>query len=126
MNKAMDNCKTCLFANINKDGSVDCDKRVLLTGEMINIEAENVDKPCPAHSSRFIPETRYGFDNQDMRKAEDACEVCGRILDMSSKDTYDYVTEEFTASDDDGNEEVKKEIVQECKICIDKGRHKFA
>lgn len=122
----MENCLNCLYANEKENGGVMCDKVLLIYGKEVHIEADRVELPCPSHSSRFIEETRCYFNNEDMRKAEDACEICGRLINMYDEDTHDVVVEEFTVKKEDGTEEVKKETVQKCKICIGKGRNKFA
>lgn len=122
----MDNCKGCLYANELEDKRVFCYKVVLLYGKEVYIDADKVNLPCPSHSNRFIEDWRYTSEGvQDLRNAEDACEVCGRLLNLNDEDTYDVVTEEFTLKNKEGIDETKREIVQKCKICIDKGRNKY-
>lgn len=121
----MENCKSCLYANEKENGGYMCDKVLLLYGKEVHIEPEKVELSCFNHSDKYIENWRYVNDGDDLRKADDACEVCGRIINMLDENTYDIVTEEFTLKNKEGIEETKREIVQKCKICIDKGRNKY-
>lgn len=111
----MDNCKTCLYSNFLENGDVMCDKVILLYGKEVHVPTDNVDKPCPSHSSRFIEETRYYFNNKDMRNSENSCEVCGRLVDLNDISQYGYIE----VQDEKGN--VNGEKLQ-CRICRGKGR----
>ena len=114
-NKEILNCNNCLYANGNEDGSVMCDKVLLLYGKEIYVESSKVDLPCPSHSSRYIEETRYMWNNDDVRDAEDSCEVCGRRVDMNDETQYNFIE----VQDEKGK--VVGEKIQ-CKICRHKGR----
>lgn len=111
------NCYTCLYKDkINSDGSIDCDKKVLLTGKIVHIETDKVDKSCPCHSIRFIEETRYYLNNKDMRYSYNSCSICGRLYDDMDENNYEEETWEI-----DG----KTINIRRCRICIDKGRSLF-
>lgn len=111
------NCKTCLYANfMNDDNLVMCDRRLLYDGKEIYIETDKIGLSCPCHSDRFVEEWRGYRSNDDVRMADDSCEVCGRLYDDMDEDNYDYVIEEF-----DG----EKYKVRKCRICIEKGRKLF-
>ena len=108
-------CRDCLYANFNEDGGVDCDKRVLLSGKMCEIEKENVDKPCPAHSSKSIENWRYVEGCKSLKDCSDICEVCGRLVRLSDITQYGFIEVQ------DENGKVVGEKMQ-CKICRHKGR----
>lgn len=114
-------CVDCMYSNFNEDGAVVCDKKSLLNGRTIAVDKDKVDKKCTAHSSYYIEDWRYGANLHNIADADDACEVCGRLLDMFDEDSYEYVEEEFL---DDNKDEQTREV-RKCKICIDKGRVKF-
>lgn len=111
----MESCKSCLYANELEDKRVFCDKVVLLYGKEAYIDADKVNLPCPSHSNRFIPETRCYFNNDDMRNAEDSCEVCGRRVDLDDISQYGYIE----VQDEEGKVVGEK---MQCKICREKGR----
>lgn len=125
------NCHTCLYANLLEDGLVMCDRRLLIDNKEIYIESDKVGKSCPCHSDKFVEEWRYMRDSKDrdIRNADDACDVCGRLFNELNKDDYQDVIEEVSikAKDEDGNEveHIEEYIVQKCRICIDKGRRLF-
>lgn len=111
------NCHTCLYKDkVYNDGSIDCDKKALLTGEIVHITADKVHLPCPCHSGRFIEETRYYLNNRDMRNSYNSCSVCGRLYDDTDENNYVNETWEI-----DG----KVKYIQRCRICIEKGRNLF-
>lgn len=82
------NCKSCAYANGMEDGNIGCDKKLLLTGKMIIIEKEQTDLKCPCHSDYPIQEWRYDRGNGLLRDADDACCVCGRLVNLNDVDTY--------------------------------------
>ena len=108
-------CKDCLYANFNEDGSVDCDRKVLLTGRMCEIEEENVDKPCPAHSSRDVENWRYVENAKYLHQCDDSCGICRRLVNLNDISQYGYVA----VKDKDGK---VVNLQMACRICIDKGR----
>ena len=111
------NCKDCLYSNFNEDGSVDCDKKLLSDGMMIHIEVDNVELPCPAHSSVLIHEIRYMHNNKYIYDdgSGQYCEVCRRKVNLDEIDQYEYI---------DIHDETGKVIGDKmiCKICKGKGR----
>lgn len=111
----MDNCKSCLYSNDLDGGEVLCDKVILLYGKEVYVESDKVDLPCPSHSNRFIEETRYMWNNKDVRVAEDSCEVCGRRVNLDDISQYGYIE----VQDDKGSPAGEK---MQCKICREKGR----
>lgn len=108
------NCKTCLYANNLDSGLVMCDRRLLYDNTEIYIEADKVGKSCPCHSDRFIREWRYMRDNDDIRQADDACSICGRLYDHMNEDNYINETWEIDGRDID---------MRICRICVEKGRN---
>lgn len=124
-------CHTCLYANLLEDGLVMCDRRLLIDNKEIYIESDKVGKSCPCHSDKFVEEWRYMRDSKDrdIRNADDACDVCGRLFNELNKDDYQDVIEEVSikTKDEDGNEveHMEEYIVRKCRICIDKGRRLF-
>ncbi len=112
----MDNCKNCLYANELSDGRVFCDKVLLMYGKEVYIDADKTEKPCPAHSNKFIEDWRYtAIGVQDIRKADDACGVCGRLINLNDISQYGYIE----VQDEKGT--VVDEKLQ-CRICREKGR----
>lgn len=108
-------CRDCLYANFNDGGSVDCDRKVLLTGRMCEIEEENVDKPCPAHSSRDIENWRYVENAKYLHQCDDSCSICRRLVNLNDISQYGYI-EVYDESGDAIGEKMQ------CKICRHKGR----
>ncbi len=108
-------CRDCLYANFNEDGSVFCDRKVLLTGRMCEIEEENVDKPCPVHSSRDIENWRYVENARYLHQCDDSCGVCRRLVNLNDDSQYKYIEIK------NENGKVAGEKMQ-CKICRHKGR----
>jgi len=86
----INNCKTCLYSNFNEDMSVECDKKQVLTGKLIHIDAEDVEKNCVAHSSNRIEEWRYDRQNKFIDEAEDACS-CGRMVNLEDEGSYKVI-----------------------------------
>ncbi len=121
-------CKTCLYSNVIEDG-VECDKKLLLNGKTFILDDEKAKLPCPSHSSRPIEEWRYMRSNDDVRDAEDACGICGRLFNELNKDDYEEVTEIINVKGKDENgKEIEEEdyiSVTKCRVCIDKGRNLF-
>lgn len=107
------NCNDCLYANPMEDGNVECDKRSM-EKDIKNIITEGkVHLNCPSHSGYPILDWRYGSTGL-LRDAEDACDVCARLVDLFDDSQYDYVD---VVSEDSGSVTVFK-----CRICIEKGR----
>ena len=104
-NRVAKTCVDCMYAN-EVEGGYDCDKTFLLRGNMVHIEEVNVHLHCNSHSDIPMLETRYNRNNLYIQDAEDACAVCGRLVDMFKPDTYDYY----------GGDLIR------CKICEEKGR----
>lgn len=111
----MENCLNCLYANEKDNGGVMCDKVLLIYGKEVHIEADRVELPCPSHSDRYIENWRYVNDGDDLRKAEDSCEVCGRLINLDDESQYGYIE----IQDELGNPSGEK---LQCKICRHKGR----
>lgn len=82
------NCKSCAYANQMEDGNIGCDKKLLLTGKMVVIEQDKIDLRCPAHSDYPTQEWRYDRGHGLLREAEDACCICGRLVNLNDVDTY--------------------------------------
>lgn len=129
----MDNnysCESCLYANGKGDLTI-CDRRLLLDGREIIVEASKVGLSCVCHSDRFVEETRYMVNppNGDARKSFDSCQVCGRRYDEMNEDNYDIVVEKVKKKEknDEGKEIeiIEEHIVRKCRICIEKERKLF-
>lgn len=106
-------CETCMYANPGNGKLVMCDRRLLTEGVEVYIDASKVNS-CICHSDKPVEETRYMRPNKDMREAEDACQICGRLynnLDSSNYDVVEFVSENNQTID-----------VRVCRICIEKGR----
>lgn len=112
----MDNCKTCLYANFNNDGSAMCDKRLLSDDIEFYVPANKVELPCPCHSNRPILETRYMRDNTYIHECEEGnyCDICRRKVNLDNESQYEYIVE----VDDEGNIIIKLC----CRICREKKR----
>ena len=82
------NCTNCAYANEMEGGSIGCDKKLLLTGKMIIIEKDKINSKCPAHSDYPIEEWRYDRGHGLLKDADDACCVCGRLVNLNDTDTY--------------------------------------
>lgn len=108
-------CKDCFYANFNKDDSVSCDKKVLLTGKMCEIEKEKVDKSCPSHSEQPIENWRYVENRKVLSDCDDSCEICNRLVNLNDISQYGYIEVQ------DKNGKIIGERMQ-CKICRHKGR----
>ncbi len=111
-------CETCLYENLRDDGSVMCDKKILLDGKEYIVDVDKVNRKCLGHSAYPVEEWRYDRPWQYLSEADDVCQVCARMLNMLDKDSYDYVDE--TYRDEGGNE--RNRTVRKCIICIEKGR----
>lgn len=105
----MKNCNTCLYSNFNKDGSVICDKVLLIYGKEVYVEKDKVGLNCPSHSDYPIKETRYMRDNDTLQDAEEACGICGRLINLQDDSQYEYIAY-------DGS------LVTQCRICKEKKR----
>lgn len=111
-------CENCLYANFRDDGTVMCDKKILLDGKEYIVDADKVDKKCLGHSSYPVEDWRYDRPWTYLSEADDVCQVCARMLNMLDRDSYDYVDEIYL----DKNDKEKSKTVRKCKICIEKGR----
>lgn len=112
----MDNCVNCLYSDFLENGEVFCDKVILLYNKKIYVDASKVNLSCPSHSNRYIEDWRYTSEGvQDLRKAEDACEICGRLVDLDDESQYGYIE----VQDEEGKVIGEK---MQCKICREKGR----
>ena len=111
------NCQDCFYSNFLKDGRVMCDKRLLSEDKKIYIEADKTELPCPAHSHKFIEETRYMYNNKWRHESDTElyCDICRRELNEDEIDQYSYIDVK------DKKGEVVDEKLQ-CRICREKGR----
>lgn len=111
----MYNCESCLYGNKKDNGGYLCDKVLLIYGKEIHIEPENATKDCLNHSDKFIEDWRYTTVGvQDIRNADDACGVCGRLVKLSDYSQYGFVD----IFDDKGAFKGEK---MQCRICKEKG-----
>ena len=113
----MNNCTNCLYSNEMENGVIMCDKKLLYEGKEIYIAVNKAKLPCPAHSNRYIEETRYMRNNMWLHESEEGeyCEVCRRKVDLEDISQYGYIEIQ--------NEEGK--VIGEkmqCRICRGKGR----
>ena len=104
------NCLNCKYANINIDGSVNCDKNVLLDGRVAVIDKSKIEKNCTCHSDVIKEEIRYGYNNKYTKKSNDVCMYCQRIV----RNMFDL--QPMAVEKDDG---VVK-VMNVCNICVDK------
>lgn len=113
-------CRDCLYANFNEDGSVLCDKTVLITGELYYLEKDKVDLPCVAHSSKYIEEIRYMRNNQWLHDSEEGeyCQVCRRKINLEDISHYGFIPVQNESGKTTGEK-------MQCKICRSKGRGKY-
>lgn len=119
----MDNCKeilncgNCLYANANDDGSVICDKKVFMTGQLFSVGENEAKLSCPSHSSKYIEEIRYMRNNKWLHESEEGeyCEVCRRWVDMGDETQYNFIE----IQDENGKATGEK---KQCKVCREKGR----
>lgn len=108
-------CRSCLYSNFNEDGSVVCDKNLLIYGKLSRRDIELVDKDCIVHSDRKIENWRYVESGKYLSGCHDSCDVCGRLVELNDISQYGYI-EVY-----DKNGDITGEKMQ-CKICRNKGR----
>lgn len=112
----INNCLNCLYSNEIEGRKVMCDKRLLSEYKEVFIEANKTELPCPAHSSKYIEETRYMRNNKWLHESEDGeyCGVCRRKVNLDDISLYNYIK----IQNEDGKEVEK----MQCRICKGKGR----
>lgn len=116
-NKEILNCVNCLYANNNEDGSILCNKKIFMTGELFHVTSTKINLPYPSHSSKYIEEIRYMRNNKWLHESEEGeyCEVCRRWVDMGDETQYNFIE----VQDEKGSSAGEK---LQCRICRGKGR----
>lgn len=74
------NCINCKYANFLSDGNVECDRNYLSDDRIVVIDKDKIHRDCACHSDIDKEEIRYGYDNKNIKKSDDVCEYCQRVV----------------------------------------------